>query len=76
MCSVRKQFKILACVDDLKMTCAEKDAVLKMEQILLKTYGQVRTTQELLLPYLVCTWDYSENGFVKVQDLIQARESS
>ena len=77
-----KQFTILVYVDDLKMTCADKAAVLEMEQILLKTYGQFRTTQERILPYLGCTWDYSENGFVKVsqtgmiQDLIQAREKT
>ena len=77
-----KQFTILVYVDDLKMTCVDKSAVLEMEQILRKTYGQFRTTQGLILPYLGCTWDYTETGFVKVlqtgmiQDLIQAREKT
>jgi hypothetical protein len=76
------QFTILVYVDDLKMTCVDKKAVLDMEKILLKTYGQFRTTQERVLPYLGCMWDYTEPRFVKVtqigmiQDLISSREKS
>ena len=75
-----KQFTILVYVDDLKMTCENKSAVLEMEQILLKTYGQFRTTHDKILQYLGMTWDYTEPGFVKVsqtgmiQDIITARE--
>jgi Reverse transcriptase (RNA-dependent DNA polymerase) len=80
---IRKvQFTILVYVDDLKMTCVDKAAVLEMEQILRNTYGQFRTTHGRILPYLGCTWDYTEPGFVKVlqtgmiQDLIQARQKT
>ena len=61
------------------MTCVDKKAVLDMENILLKTYGQFRTTQGRVLPYLSCMWDYTEPGFAKVtqigmiQDLILSR---
>ena len=64
------------------MTCLDKKAVLDMEQNLLRTYGQFRTTQERVLPYLGCMWDYTEPGFVNVtqvgmiQDLISSREKS
>ena len=76
------QFTILVYVDDLMMTCVDKKAVLDFEQTLLKTYGQFRTTQERVVPYLGCTWDFTEKGFVKVtqigmiQDLISSREKS
>ena len=76
------QFTILVYVDDLMMTCVDKKAVLDFEQTLLKTYGQFRTTQERVVPYLGCTWDFTEKGFVKVthigmiQDLISSREKN
>lgn len=63
------QFTILVYVDDLKMTCVDKKAVLDMEQILLRTYGQFRTTQERVLPYLGCMWDYNEPGFVNIMQI-------
>ena len=77
-----KQFTIVVYVDDLKMTCVDKDAVLAMEQILLKGYGQFRTTQGPIVSYLGLTWDYSETGYVKVsqagmiQDIVAAREKT
>ena len=70
------QFTILVYADDLKMTCVDKKAVVDMEQILLRTYGHFRTTQDRVLPYLGCMWDYTKPGFVNVtqigmiQDLI------
>jgi hypothetical protein len=76
------QFTIIVYVDDLMMTCVDKKAVLDFEQTLLKTYGQFRTTRERVVPYLGCTWDFTEEGFVKVtqigmiQDLISSREKS
>ena len=76
------QFTILAYIDDLKMRCVDKKAVLDMEKILLKTYGQFHTTQERVLPYLGCMWEYTETGFLKVtqigmiQDLISLRDKS
>ena len=75
-----KQFTIVVYVDDLKMTCTDKSAVLEMEQILLKVYGQFRTTQGPIVSYLGLTWDYSETGYVKVsqtgmiQDIVARRE--
>ena len=75
-----KQFTIVVYVDDLKMTCVDKSAVLEMEQILLKIYGQFRTTQGPIVSYLGLTWDYSEIGYVKVsqsgmiQDIVARRE--
>jgi hypothetical protein len=77
-----KQFTIVVYVDDLKMTCVDKGAVLAMEQILLKVYGQFRTTQGPIVSYLGLTWDYSETGYVKVsqagmiQDIVAAREKT
>ena len=76
------QVTILIYVDDLKMTSVDKEAVLEVEQFLRKEYGQFRTSQEKIVPYLGCTWDYNEPGFVKVlqigmiQDLVQAREKT
>ena len=35
-----KQFTIVVYVDDLKITCVDKSAVLQMKQILRKIYGQ------------------------------------
>ena len=64
------------------MTCVDKDAVLAMEQILLKVYGQFRTTQGHIISYLGLTWDYSETGCVEVsqagmiQDIVAAREKT
>ena len=75
-----KQFTIVVYVDDLKMTCMDKSAVLDMEQILLKIYGQFRTTQGPIVSYLGLTWDYSETGYVKVsqtgmiQEIVVRRE--
>ena len=77
-----QQFTIVVYVDDLKMTCANKSAVLEMERILLKTYGQFRTTQGPIVSYLGLTWDYSETGYVKVsqagmiQDIVARREKT
>ena len=77
-----KQFTIVVYVDDLKMTCVDKGAVLAMEQILRKVYGQFRTTQVPIVSYLGMTWDYSETGYVKVsqagmiQDVVTAREET
>ena len=74
------QFTIVVYVDDLKMTCRDKTAVLEMEQILRNVYGQFRTTQGPLVSYLGLTWDYSEAGYVKVsqagmiQDIVARRE--
>ena len=51
-----------------------------VEQILLSTYGQFRTSSEMSMSYLGCTWDFSEKYFVKVsqtgmiQDLVASRE--
>lgn len=62
------------------MTCVDKSAVLEMERILLKVYGQFRTTQGPLVSYLGLTWGYSELGYVKVsqagmiQDVVARRE--
>jgi hypothetical protein len=62
------------------MTFVNKSAVLEMERILLKTYGQFRTTQGPIVSYLGLTWDYSELGYVKVsqagmiQDILARRE--
>ena len=62
------------------MTYVDKDAVLAMEQILLKVYGQFRTTQGPIISYLGLTWDYSETGCVEVsqavQDIVAAREKT
>ena len=77
-----KQLTIVVYVDDLKMTSADKKAVFEMEQILLETSGQFRTSHAKILPYLGCTWDYTTPGSVKVsqtgmiQDLITAREKT
>ena len=77
-----KQFTIVVYVDDLKMTCVDKDAVLTMAQILLKVYGQFKTTQGPIVSYLGLTWDYSETGYVKVsqagmiQEIVAAREKT
>lgn len=73
----KDQFTIIVYVDDLKITCRNKKALLDMERTLLQKYGQFRTTQDLVTSYLGCTWDYSETGLVKVsqvgmiQDLIR-----
>jgi Reverse transcriptase (RNA-dependent DNA polymerase) len=40
-----KQLTIIVYVDDLKMTCVDKSTILEMERILLKNFGQFRTTQ-------------------------------
>ena len=62
------------------MTSTDKKLVLEMEQILLSTYGQFRTSSEMSMSYLGCTWDFSEKYFVKVsqtgmvQDLVASRE--
>ena len=70
------QFTILVDVDDLKLTCVNKDAVLRMETILRKKYGQFRTAQERITSYLGCSWNYTEERYVSVslhgmiQDLI------
>jgi hypothetical protein len=75
-----KQFTIIVYVDDLKMTCVDKSATLEMERILLKAYGQFRTTQGPVVSYLGLTWAYSEPGYVKVsqagmiQDIVTRRE--
>ena len=74
------QFTIIVYVDDLKMTCVDKAAVIEFEKILLNTYGQFRTCTDRIVAYLGCMWDYTEPGFVKVsqagmiQDLVTARE--
>ena len=76
----KDQFTIVVYVDDLNMTCRNKQALLDMERTLLQKYGQFRTTQDLATWYLGCTWDYSETGFVKVsqvgmiQVLVTSRE--
>ena len=76
------QITIAVYVDDLMMTSVNKDLVLKMEKILLDTYGQFRTTQDCIVSYLGCTWDFSEKHFVKVsqagmiQDLVTSREKT
>jgi Reverse transcriptase (RNA-dependent DNA polymerase) len=76
----KDQFTIIVYVDDLKMTCRNKEAVLDMERTLLQKYGQFRTTHDRVTSYLGCTWDYSEPGFVQVsqvgmiQDLVTSRE--
>ena len=74
------QITIAVYVDDLMMTSTDKKLVLEMEQILLSTYGQFRTSCEKSMSYLGCTWDFSEKYFVKVsqtgmiQDLVASRE--
>ena len=74
------QITIAVYVDDLMMTSTDKELVLEMEQILLSTYGQFRTSSEKSMSYLGCTWDFSERYFVKVsqtgmiQDLVASRE--
>ena len=74
------QITIAVYVDDLMMTSTDKKLVLEMEQILLSTYGQFRTSSEKSMSYLGCTWDFSERYFVKVsqtgmiQDLVASRE--
>jgi hypothetical protein len=39
------QFTIVVYFDDMKMTCVDNSAILDMEQVLLKAYGQFRTTR-------------------------------
>jgi Reverse transcriptase (RNA-dependent DNA polymerase) len=76
------QITIVVYVDDLMMTSTDKSIVLDMERILLKTYGQFRTSHEKIVSYLGCTWNFHEKGFVKVsqtgmiQDLITSRENT
>ena len=60
------QFTLLVYVDGLKLICVNKDAVLRMETILRKKYGQFRTTQERITSYLGCSWNYTEEGYVSV----------
>lgn len=74
------QVTIIVYVDDLMMTSVNKNAVLKVEEELRRTYGQFRTTSGTTLTYLGCTWDYSKEGVVKIgqagmiQDLVTSRE--
>ena len=74
------QITIAVHVDDLMMTSTHKKLVLEMEQILLSTYGQFRTSSETSMSYLGCTWDFSEKYLVKVsqtgmiQVLVASRE--
>jgi Reverse transcriptase (RNA-dependent DNA polymerase) len=74
------QITIVVYVDDLMMTSTDKSLVLEMEKILIKKYGQFRTSSEKTVSYLGCTWDFHETGIVKVsqtgmiQDLVAARE--
>jgi hypothetical protein len=62
------------------MTSSNKQLVLEIERILLKKYGQFRTSSEKIVSYLGCTWDFHEKGIVKVsqtgmiQDLVTSRE--
>jgi Reverse transcriptase (RNA-dependent DNA polymerase) len=76
------QITIVVYVDDLMMTSIDKQLVLKIKQVLRDTYGQFRTSQEKTVSYLGCTWDFHENGFVKVsqagmiQDLVASREKT
>jgi Reverse transcriptase (RNA-dependent DNA polymerase) len=46
-----KHFTIIIYVDDLEITCVDKSAILEMERILLKVYGQFRTTQGSIVPW-------------------------
>ena len=46
------QITIAIHVQDLMMTSVDKCLVLKMEKVLLDTYGQFRTTQERIASYL------------------------
>jgi hypothetical protein len=49
------QFAIAVFVDDLMMTSTDKELVIHMEQILLSTCGQFRTSCEKCVSYLGCT---------------------
>jgi hypothetical protein len=51
-CIFNKDVDGVVYVDDLKMMCVDRSAVLDMERILLKTYGQFRTTQGPIVSYL------------------------
>ena len=64
--SGRNKVTVVVNVDDLLITCKEKSAVLQVEQLLLKTYGQFRITANPVMSYLGCTWDFSEPGFVSI----------
>jgi Reverse transcriptase (RNA-dependent DNA polymerase) len=74
------QVTVVVYVDDLMMTSSNKQLVLEIERILLKKYGQFRTSSKKIVSYLGCTWDFHEKGIVKVsqtgmiQDLVTSRE--